>query len=489
MSPKEEAPATGGDRSRDASVHMVSASSKGFCSVRHGLALILQFCNFALYTQTMNLSIAMPAMVNSSVLPCPANGSDARDTCNETLPGFWAADPIYDWSPDIQGVILSALNYGSFLASIPCGFVAGLFAAKRLIGIALCVSSVTNFLFPHAADAGAAVLIVLRVVQGMAQTIVMTSQYEIWLKWAPPRERNQLVLLSVSGFALGASSVLLAGGFLCETLGWPFVFYISGGIGCACACLWFPLVYDDPEHHPSISAQERDYIVCSLALQERVPYQSLPLRAMLKSLPLWSILVSHFSVHWSMFVMLAYLPTYLHSVLTVSLRDSGLLSALMMGAIFVCTILEGLLADVLLARKLLSLLVIRRLFTAIGVLFSSLFSVLLSWVSDSLGVSITFLVLSSVANSFCQVGSLINFMDIAPRYSGFLKGLSQVFTNLTGVIAPTVSGFFISQDTESGWRNIFFLSAAINVLGLVFFLVLSQADEQDWAKGQMLTRL
>lgn len=38
----------------------------------------------------MNLSIAMPAMVNSSILPCLANGSDARDTCNATLPGFWA---------------------------------------------------------------------------------------------------------------------------------------------------------------------------------------------------------------------------------------------------------------------------------------------------------------------------------------------------------------------------------------------------------------
>lgn len=42
---------------------------------------------------------------------------------------------------------------------------------------------------------------------------------------------------------------------------------LAGGIGCACACLWFPLVYDDPEHHPFISARERDYLVHSLAQQ------------------------------------------------------------------------------------------------------------------------------------------------------------------------------------------------------------------------------
>ncbi|XP_045059477.2 probable small intestine urate exporter isoform X2 [Desmodus rotundus] len=437
----------------------------------------------------MNLSIAMPAMVNSSILPCLANGSDARDTCNATLPGFWAEGPVYDWGPDIQGVILSALSYGSFLASIPGGYVAGIFGAKRLIGAALCVSSILSLLTPHAADTGVALLIVLRVVQGVAQIMVVTSQYEIWLKWAPLLERNQLIIFSISGTVLGAFSVLLAGGFLCETLGWPSLFYISGGIGCACACLWFPLVYDDPERHPFISTCERDYIVHSLAQQVRVPYKSLPIKAMMKSLPLWSVLVSHFSVWWYVFVMMVYLPTYLHSVLAVNLKDSGFLSALIMGATFICTILGGLLADVLLSRKVLPLLAIRRLFMAVGVLFPSVFSMLLSWVSGSLSVAIAFLTLSLVPSSLCQVGALVNFLDIAPRYSGFLKGLSEVFTNLSGVIAPTVSGFFISQDTESGWRNIFFLSAAINLAGLVFFLVFGRADVQEWAKDQMLTRL
>lgn len=489
MSTRMEAMAAGDGRSGDAEMHVTSASSKGFCSVRHGLALLLQFCNFALNVQSVSLSITMPAMVNGSVLPCLANASDARDACNGTLPGLRAAEPVYDWGPDVQGVILSALNYGSFLTSLPGGYLAGRFAAKRLIGASLCVSSVLSLLTPRAADAGVALLIALRVVQGVAQILVVTSQYEIWLKWAPPLERNQLIIFSISGTALGAFSVLLAGGFLCETLGWPSVFYISGGIGCACACLWFPLMYDDPEHHPFISARERDHIVRSLAQQEHVPYRSLPIKAMMKSLPLWSILVSHFSVWWHVSVMLAYSPTYLHSVLAIDLRDSGFLSALMMAAVFVCTVLGGPLADVLLSRKVLPILAIRRLFTAMGVLFSSVFSVLLSWVSGSRGVALAFLVLSFVPSSLCQVGALVNFVDIAPRYSGFLKGLSQTFGNLAGVIAPTVSGFFISQDVESGWRNTFLLSAAISLPGLLFFLVFSRADVQEWAKGQALTRL
>lgn len=46
--------------------------------------------------------------------------------------------------------------------------------------------------------------------------------------------------------------------------------------------------------------------------------------------------------------------------------QSGFLSALIMGATFICTILGGLLADVLLSRKVLPLLAIRRLFMAVG---------------------------------------------------------------------------------------------------------------------------
>lgn len=45
------------------------------------------------------------------------------------------------------------------------------------------------------------------------------------------------------------------------------------------------------------------------------------------------------------------------------------------------------------------------------------------------------------------------------------------------------------QDSVSGWRNVFFLSAAVNVFGLVFYLTFGQVEIQDWAKERTLTRL
>ncbi|KAM5200656.1 putative small intestine urate exporter isoform 2-T2 [Hipposideros larvatus] len=494
-SAEAKAPEAGISNDGDLNAAQTQSSRKGSCLVRYWMALILQLCNFSILTQQMNLSIAIPAMVNSTTMPSLPNASTERpptgspNSWNETLQASEVVAPVYDWSPEIQGVVLSSLSYGSLLASVPGGYVVGIFGIRYLVGAAMFISSALNLFIPLAADAGVGLLIVLRTVQGIAQVMISIGQYSIWVKWAPPLERNQLIGITVSGSPLGAVVILLAGGILCQTLGWPYVFYIFGGFGCACSCLWFLLIYDDPVDHPFISTHERDYIVHSRAQQDFVPHWSIPIKAMMKSLPLWAIIVSHFSEYWYFYIKMAYTPTYISSVLQVNLTDSGFLSAMLLGVTFISTFLGGLLADFLLSRKLLRLMVIRKLFTVVGVLLPTVFSVSLSWVTSSFSMTMTFLVLCFATSSLCQIGALLNFLDIAPRYSGFLKGFLILFSQISGAISPTVAGFFISQDSELGWRNTFLLAGAINVLGLVFYLIFAKAEVQDWAKKQTGTHL
>ncbi|KAI4530890.1 hypothetical protein MG293_018748 [Ovis ammon polii] len=220
----------------------VQTSRKGFCSVRHGLALILHLCNLSISTQQMNMSIALPVMVNNTALPSSPNASterppiDSQDNWNETLNESKAVAAVYDWSPEIQGIILSSLNYGSFLAPIPSSYMAEVFGTRYLSGTCMFITSVLALFTPLAADTGVTVLIVLRVIQGIVQVALLTSQYSIWARWAPPQERSQLITIA-----------------------------IAGGIGCVCSFLWFAVIYDDPVNHPFISTREKDYIVCSLA--------------------------------------------------------------------------------------------------------------------------------------------------------------------------------------------------------------------------------
>lgn len=38
------------------------------------------------------------------------------------------------------------------------------------------------------------------------------------------------------------------------------------------------------------------------------------------------------------------------------------------------------------------------------------------------------------------------------------------------------------QDLQTGWRNAFFVSAALNLFGLIFYVAFGSGTIQDWAR-------
>lgn len=62
-------------------------------------------------------------------------------------------------------------------------------------------------------------------------------------------------------------------------------------------------------------------VLISAFFQGCSPGWSLPIKAMIKSLPLWGILVFHFTQYWIFNILIMYLPTYFNSVLQANFRD------------------------------------------------------------------------------------------------------------------------------------------------------------------------
>ncbi|KAG8507289.1 Sodium-dependent phosphate transport protein 3 [Galemys pyrenaicus] len=493
---------------RDSGQRETPPQGPNFCSLRYGLALIMNFSNFTMITQRVSLSIAIIAMVNNTQQHGLPNASaegpfvDTFDNPSRSIKTFSGGASVYEWSPETQGIIFSSISYGIILTLIPSGYLAGIFGAKQMLGAGLLISSLLTLVMPLAADFGVILVIVIRTVQGMAQGMAWTGQFTIWAKWAPPLERSKLTSIAGSGSAFGSFFILCVGGLISQALGWPFIFYIFGSIGCVCCLLWFTVIYDDPVHHPCISVKEKEHIVSSVAQQVQYtpphhaetawagsPRRSVPIKAMFRCLPLWAIFTGFFSHFWLCTIIITYLPTYISSVLHVNIRDSGVLSSLPFIAASTCTILGGQLADFLLSRNLLRLITVRKLFSSLGLLLPSLCAVALPFVASSYMTTIILLILIPGTSNLCDSGFIINTLDVAPRYASFLMGLSRGFGLLAGIISSTATGFLISQDSVSGWRNVFFLSAAVNMLGLVFYLTFGQAEIQSWAKERPLTRL
>lgn len=454
----------------------------GFCSFRYGLAILLHFCNITIMAQRVCLNLTMVAMVNSTK-PVHSPNDSAVQILDDVK------NPVYSWSLDIQGLILSSIFCGMVVVQIPVGYITGRYPMKRIIGSSLLFSSVLSLLIPPAAQVGAALIIVCRVLQGIAQGTVSTGQHEVWVKWAPPLERGRLTSMTLSGFVMGPFIVLLVSGFICDLLGWPMVFYIFGIAGCLLSLSWFLLFYDDPKDHPYMSSREKDYIVSSLIQQVSSGRQSLPIKAMLKSLPVWAIIVNSLSFIWSNTLLVTYTPTFISSVLHVNVRENGLLSSLPYLFAYICGIVAGQMSDFFLSRKIFSIVTIRKLFTTLGTLCPVIFTMCLLYLSFNFYSTVIFLTLANSTLSFSFSGQLINALDIAPRYYGFLKAVAALIGMFGGLISSSIAGLILSQDPEYAWHKIFFLMAGINVASLTFYLLFAKGEIQDWAKETKTTRL
>lgn len=370
----------------------------------------------------------------------------------------------------------------------PGGYLAGRIGTKKVVGIALFGSSLLTLCVPLAADLGLAYLLATRAVQGFTQGTGYGGQFALWQRWAPPNERSRLCSIAMSGIILGIFAVVLVGGIISEALGWPYVFYLFGGFGLVCCLFWILVVYDDPGSHPWISGSEKEYILSSMDQQFSSEKQSLPIKAMLRSLPLWSICLCSTAHQWLINTFVTYTPTYISSVFNINIRDNGLLSSLPFFIAWAIGMLGGYLADFLLSKNF-RLVTVRKVMTILGIIPPVALIAALPYVRTSYITSITFLTLSCGISPLSQSGIYINALDIAPRYGSLLMGTSRGLAHSSAVLVPIVGGFFLSQDSEFGWRNLFFLLLAINLFGVTTYLVFGKADIQEWARERKRTRL
>ncbi|KAM9605873.1 sodium-dependent phosphate transport protein 3-like isoform 4-T5 [Morphnus guianensis] len=406
-------------------------------------------------------------------------------------------------------------SFRTGLCSARCGLALvlhiSLFVAYALrVSLSIAIVAMTNSSHPHGWSGSAP----HSSYSAFAQDgVIFPAQYTLWAKWAPPLERSRLMNIADAGCTFGTFFALLVAGIICQTLGWPFVFYIFGGVGCVWCLCWFLLVYEDPAHHPWISAREQEYIVSLLAHQQQVERpekawtacagdvrqerrhwlmfysfqgsshgHSLPLVAMAKSLPLWAITIACFCTDWLFYMLLTSMPTFMSNVLHFDLRENGLLSSLPYVGNGLGHILAGLLADFLLARRVLGTAAVRKLFSALGMLLPAIFLVAVPYIGCSSTVVVVLLTLALTIISMTGAGININHIDIAPRYAGFLLGVTNTFGIVAGIIAPTAVGLLVSQDLQTGWRNAFFVSAALNLFGLIFYIAFGSSTIQDWAR-------
>jgi ACS family sodium-dependent inorganic phosphate cotransporter len=205
----------------------------------------------------------------------------------------------------------------------------------------------------------------------------------------------------------------------------------------------------------------------------------IPWRRLLGSRAVWAIIISHFCHNWSLYVLLAWLPSYFKSTFGVTLANAGLLSAAPPLTSFVMANVAGGIADRMIARGR-SVTHVRKLMQSIGMFGVATF---LGFVPLAGSASMGMVLMCCAAGTlaFSIAGSAPNCFDIAPQYADVIWGISNTFATIPGIVGVAATGLLV-QSTGS-YAAAFALTASIAVVGGVVFLVAGSGVAQASLSG------
>ena len=367
------------------------------------------------------------------------------------------------------GYLLSGFSWAYVCAQLPAGGLLDRYGSKRVYGIAIVGWSVCALLagltgYLPATEAFA-VLFLLRLVSGLAQSPVFPGNGRIVAAWFPASERGRAsaIFNSSQYFSLVLFAPVM--GWIVHKLGWKQCFWFEGFIGLGLAVVWFKSIYG-VKQHPRISPAEIQYIesgggLASLDAGNRPAASTLTWRAiksLLSNRMLVGIYLGQYCITTLTWFFLTWFPIYLNQARQISIVKVGFLAALPALCGFTGGISGGVISDRLL-RAGHSLTFARKLPIVAGMMLA-MTMIGCNYVSSSPAV----MILMSVAFFGKGVGALgwTVISDTSPRnLIGVNGGLFNLIGNLAGVTTPIVIGILVKYTGSFRWALIFVAATAL----------------------------
>jgi ACS family sodium-dependent inorganic phosphate cotransporter len=357
------------------------------------------------------------------------------------------------WTETDKGSVLSAFFVGYLLLMVVSGALANRYGGWLVLGIAVLWWSAWTMLTPPAAMMSLSALIVARIALGLGEAAVFPASINLIGRWVPVERRSRATALIISAISLGTVFSLPVTGWLVREYGWHLPFYLFGAVGLVWYVAWFLYARDgSPQQDAGAATSER---------------RAIPWGRLLGLPAVWAIIVGHFACNWTVYLLLAWLPSYFKTTFGVSLANAGLLSAAPWLVSFVMANFAGAWADRMI-RAGRSAGFVRKLMQTIGLVGGAVFLLLLTRATTPL-TAVLLMCCATGAGAFCISGFAPNCFDIAPRYADVIWGISNTAATLPGIIGVYITGWLV--DRTGTFVAPFVLTAGISLFGAAFYLV------------------
>ncbi|MEH7116791.1 MFS transporter [Neobacillus vireti] len=379
------------------------------------------------------------------------------------------------------GAISSFFFLGYACSQIPAGFLLGKKGTRGVVALAVIAFSVVTFFLGTVS--GAALLILLRLLLGLAEGPVPVSMTTTINHWFPAKEKATATGIYIASTQLAPIFVPIIAAAIAMSFGWRYVFYWFAIPGLIIALVWYLVVRTKPEDSSKVSKLELEYIrqeedtvevkgeQKSLGwLDKAIRYQKIEKittsKGVFTSWNIWGNTLTYFLMNSVLYGMLTWVPMYLVNAKGYSFMKMGFVASTPAIGGLIGALLGGVISDKVFLKRRKPTMLITAIATAIMMLVVVNIPDNATLVSLSLGLA-----------GFC--------LNIGwPAFSAYPMGLTNRNTfpvaiatvnsggNLGGFFSPMIVGAIL--DATGNYNIAFGFFAVLLVLGFIIITTLKE---------------
>lgn len=360
------------------------------------------------------------------------------------------------------GWVMSAFAMGYAFFQTPTGALADRYGPRMLLSMVVILWSLFTGLTGMVR--GFVALFSVRFLFGAGEAGAFPGMARAVYSWIPMSERGIAQSINFSGSRLGAAFAMPLVSWLLISVGWRSMFLILMVVGFAWAAVWYLWFRDEPDHHPSISQSEKDYILQHRQQPDGAQKQQIPFGFMARSPNMWMAMIQYFCSNFTFFFALSWLFPHLKETYNLDTLQTGLYTSApflggALGSLFSGWMIDRIYkkghwkqsrripAMIGFALAAVGLLMSLKMESALGAVF---------WFSIAIfGADMTL----SPSWSFCT--------DIGRKNAGAVSGTMNMAGNI-GSLVTALAFPYLLKWTEST-TPFFILAAALNLLAIALW--------------------
>jgi ACS family glucarate transporter-like MFS transporter len=378
----------------------------------------------------------------------------------------------YKWDPALMGWIFSGFLWTYMVCLIPWGWATDRYGSRRVGALSMTLWSLSGM--ATGAIVGFGSMMASRLALGVGEGASFPISGKVVRQWFPAGERGLATAIFNAGTFAGPAISAPVVAWLVLQAGWRWSFVITGAIGILWAILWLSF-FRAPAECGWLPEDERNYLLSETGAPPKTAAPQIPTKGALGLLlsrkTMWGQFLTQGCCAYTMYLYLAWLPSYLVRERHMDLMKASWFTALPYLISVVLGILIGKLSDSILTPEAVKQGK-RRTLLIVFILLSSV--VLLTNVVNNqwVVVALISLALTSISSALTLNIAMCNDLVWDPTMAATALGFQILGGNTFGIFAPILTGYIVK--TTGSFTSAFFLAGGLLFLGAATSLTMTR---------------